>query len=145
MQVKEIMNKQVKSISLGMNAKEALDLLERLQISGLPVIDENKHLVGMFTEKEILTNILPSYLNNIGVVAYDVAKKTIKERINALLLLTVKDIMRTEVIFVRQDTSIFEIARIMIKDKTRRIPVVNNNNEVVGIIARVDIMKFLFL
>jgi CBS domain-containing protein len=99
----------------------------------------------MFTEKEILTNILPSYLNNIGVVAYDVAKKTIKERINALLLLTVKDIMRTEVISVREDTSIFEIARIMIKDKTRRIPVLNNNNEVVGIIARVDIMKFLFL
>jgi CBS domain-containing protein len=61
MKVKEIMTKELVSIKPDDNAKDALDILFKMQISGLPVIDTQGRLVGMFTEKDILKQILPSY------------------------------------------------------------------------------------
>ena len=77
MKVEEIMTKDVISISPETNAREALDLLLKMKISGLPVIDEKRKLVGMFTEKDILTYTLPSYIEKVGRFIYEENPKSI--------------------------------------------------------------------
>jgi CBS-domain-containing membrane protein len=144
MKVKEIMQRDVKSLKPDDNAREALVTLLKLQISGLPVIDRRKKLAGMFTEKEILTKILPSYIKNVGSFVYDADPKVLKEKIAHFSGLKVKDVMRTDVVTVEEDTAVYEAAHLMLTHKARRLPVLNKAKEVVGILARVDVVKALY-
>lgn len=143
MKVGEIITKKIVSVSPETNAKEALDLLMKMQISGLPVIDANNKLVGMFTEKDILSAILPSYVERVGRFMYQENPKTVKQKATALINVKVKDLMRSEVITVDEDATLCEVARIMLTQKIRRLPVFNKNKEVVGIIARGDVVRAL--
>jgi CBS domain-containing protein len=144
MKVKEIMTKNITSLSPDTNAREALDLLQKMQISGLPVIDDKNKLAGMFTEKEVLIAILPSYLEKVGRFIYQENPKAVEQKIANLRNMKVKDIMRREVATVDEDTTLCEVARIMLTQKARRIVVLNKEKIVIGIVARQDIAKALF-
>ena len=141
MKVKEIMVKDVTSISPETGADEALDLLEKMQISGLPVIDENGKLVGMFTEKDILSYILPSYIERVGRFIYEENPKSTKKKFMELNKIKVRQLMRKDVVTTTEDTALCEVARIMLTQKARRIPVIDKSGKVVGIVARCDILK----
>ena len=124
MRVKDIMVKKVITLNSEMNAKDAMHKLQERKISGLPVVDDDNKVVGMLTEKSILMAILPSYVKKVGHFVYDVNSKKLIDRIEKLNELKVKDIMRKEIITATEDTSLTEIARIMLTQKIRRIPVV---------------------
>jgi predicted transcriptional regulator len=141
MKVKEIMTKDVTSISPIAGAKEALLLLQKMQISGLPVIDEEGKLVGMFTEKDILSYILPSYIEQVGRFIYDENPKSTRKKLAELNKLKVSQLMRKEVVTTTEDTTLCEVARIMLTQKARRLPVIDKSGKVVGIVARGDVLK----
>jgi CBS domain-containing protein len=143
MKVKEVMTKEVKSLLPQMTVKEAVDLFFDMDIGGLPVIDKGNKLVGIITEKDILKNILPSYLNNVGKFTYEENPKGIKNKIIDLARLKVSDIMLKDVITVNEETTLCEVAHIMLIQKLRRIPVLDKDNKVVGVVARQDILKGL--
>jgi CBS domain-containing protein len=144
MKVKEIMTKDVNGVTAEMNALEALDLLQRTEISGLPVMDANKKLIGMFTEKEIIAAILPSYVEKVGRFIYQENPKAVKQKVLMFSGIKIKDIMRKDVVTVDEDTTLCEVARIMLTRKARRIPVLNKGKEVVGIVSRGDVVRALF-
>jgi len=141
MKVKEIMSKEVVSIKPEDNARDALSLLFKMQISGLPVIDDKRRLVGMFTEKDVLSQILPSYLEKIGRFVYEENPKSIKKKFQDLTNLPVSKLMRKNVITIDEEASLCEVARLMLTQRVRRIPVLNNEKKVIGIVAREDIVK----
>lgn len=143
MKVNAVMTKEVKSISPEMNVREALGLLLKMRISGLPVIDEQDKIMGMFTEKDVLRSILPTYLERVGKFVYTEDPKGVKIKVAELDKLKVKEIMRKEVVTVGEDTALTEVARIMLTQKIRRIPVLNKEGRVVGIVAREDVVKGL--
>lgn len=144
MKVKEIMTKDVISLKPDESVRSALDILFKMRISGLPVIDNNGKLVGMFTEKELIAKILPSYVKNVGRFVYNENPKAIRQKIIGINELKVKDIMRKEVVTVDEDTTLCEVAHLMLMQKARRIPVYNKAKDVVGIIARGEVVKALF-
>jgi CBS domain-containing protein len=141
MKVSEIMSQDVVSVKPDDSAKDALALLSKMQISGLPVINEQNKLVGMFTEKEVLAAILPSYVERVGRFMYRENPKAIRHKIAQLGNMKVKELMRKEVATVDEDASLCEVARIMLTQKIRRLPVLNKAGKVIGIVARADIMK----
>lgn len=141
MKVKEIMSKDIVSIRPEDNAKGALALLFKMEISGLPVIDKEGKLVGMFTEKDVLKHILPSYLEKVGLFIYEENPKYIRNKFQDLMNLSVCQLMRKEVITIDEDTSLCEVARLMLTEKIRRIPVLDKEKKIVGIVAREDIVK----
>lgn len=141
MRVKEIMTERVVSFSPDTNAKEALELLLKMKISGLPVIDEKNKLVGMFTEKDILKNILPSYIERVGSFVYEDNPKSIRKKFQDLVNLKVSQIMRRDVVTVDENTSLCEVAHLMLTQKIRRIPVLDKEKKVIGIVAREDIVR----
>lgn len=143
MKVKEIMTRDVKSLSGNISAKEALQVLFDTHISGLPVMDEQGKLLGMFTEKDILRTILPSYIDMVGRFIYSEDPKGIKNKVAELANIKVKDIMRKEVITVDEDTALSEVARLIMTRGARRIPVLDKSGKVVGIVAREDVVKEL--
>ncbi|MCM8780708.1 MAG: CBS domain-containing protein [Candidatus Omnitrophica bacterium] len=141
MKVKDIMTRGVKSLSPHTTIREALNLLLEMHISGLPVINENNKIIGMFTEKDVLRNLLPSYIDKVGNFVYEENPKSIKKKIQDLLNLKVSQVMRKDVLIVDEDTALCEVARIMLTQRTRRLPVVDKDKNIVGIVAREDILK----
>lgn len=143
MKAKEIMTTKVISVKPDDFAGEALNSLFRLKISGLPVIDEKGKLVGMFTEKEILAKVLPSYVEKVGKFIYEENPMAIKKRFAELNKIKVFQLMRTEVFTVTENTSLSEAAKNMLTLKARRLPVLDETGQVVGILAREDVLKAL--
>jgi CBS domain-containing protein len=52
--------------------------------------------------------------------------------------------MTDEVITINENATVEEAATLMVEKKIKRIPVLNDNHELVGIISRKDIMNYLF-
>jgi CBS domain-containing protein len=100
--------------------EEAIDLLLRDQISGLPVVDDDDRLVGVITEFALLA------------VAYD---RRVKNH-------TVSQHMTRELITVEADDPISRVADLCIVHRVRRVPVMENGR-LVGVIARRDVLRAL--
>lgn len=141
MKIKEIMVKEVESMSPDISAKEAMDILFKLKISGLPVMDRDGKLVGMCTEKEILSYLLPSYVYQVGSFVYEENTKAIKKKLEGLNEIKVNEIMRKEAVVVNEDATLFEVAKIMLTKNARRLPVIDGSKKVLGIVARCDVLR----
>lgn len=141
MKISELMTKEVLTVSPEMTVREAAKLLFQREISGLPVVDENKKVVGMITEKEIIAMAMPKYVEQLGDFEYILNEEPFTKKVAEADKIKVKDIMRKEVLCVTEDTSVAEVARLMIAKKARRLPVLNKEKKLVGIIARADIVK----
>jgi CBS-domain-containing membrane protein len=141
MEVKDIMITDIKRITDDMNAQQALDLLFKYQISGLPVVDKDNKLVGMFTEKEVITHILPSYVEKVGRFIYEDDPKSTKKKLQELSTVKVSQLMRKAVVTVTANIHLAEVARIMLTQHARRLPVIDVSGAVIGIVARCDVLK----
>ncbi|RKY33096.1 MAG: hypothetical protein DRP74_00900 [Candidatus Omnitrophota bacterium] len=141
MKIKEIMIRDVISLKPDDRGQEALDLLFKSKISGLPVIDEGGKLLGMFTEKSVLSYILPSYVEKVGRFIYQDNPKAISRKLTELKVVKVSQLMRREVITTSEEASLTEAARLMLTQKVRRLLVVDKEKKVLGIVARCDILK----
>lgn len=114
----QIMTKAVVSATQDMSLKEAISLLLRYHISGMPVIDDESNLVGIITEKDVIN------------ATFDGNASWTK----------VKEVMSKDLTFFRPDTDIIEIAECFINKKIRRVPIVEDK-KVIGIISRRDILR----
>lgn len=99
---------------------EAIDMLVKNGVSGVPVVDSEDRLVGVITEFALLA------------VAYD----------NRVKNHTVAEHMTREVITVDIDDSIQRAADLCIINRVRRLPVMRNGR-LVGLIARRDVLRAL--
>lgn len=141
MKISEVMTREVTTLSVDASVKEALELMQKMQISGLPVVDRENRLVGMFTEKDILVYLLPSYVEKVGKFVYEQNSKTTKRKFAEIDRIKVSQLMRKEVLVVREDAALCEVAKTMIVQKTRRLPVVDKSGKIVGIVARPDVLR----
>lgn len=124
--VKEVMRTNVISVSSDVNVTEAKDLMNRNNISKLPVIDHGK-LVGIITKNDLL-QAGPSQATTLDM--YEISYLLSK--------LTVKKVMCAKVITTRPDEVVEEAARIMVDNQVGCLPVVKEN-AVVGIITESDL------
>lgn len=145
MKVSDVMTREVISVKPDAPIMDVIGLLFDKKMSGLPVIDAQGKLLGMVTEKNILSYILPSYIGKVGRFIYREDPKSTKKKFAELAGMTVTQFMRTDVISSRGDVSLCEVARIMLTQKIRRIPVVDAEGMLVGIIARGDILRSMAL
>ncbi|NQU73470.1 MAG: CBS domain-containing protein [Candidatus Omnitrophica bacterium] len=145
MNAKEIMITDVKSISPGAVAKDALEILHNARLNSLPVIDKRGKPVGMFTEKNILSYMLPSYLARVGKFVYEENPKVLKTKFAELSQVKVKQLMQKEVNTVTEETSLWEMAKLMMtREHTPRVLiVVSQEGKMIGIVTRSDLLRAL--
>ncbi|MDP8217181.1 MAG: CBS domain-containing protein [Candidatus Theseobacter exili] len=99
---------------------EAIRLLLRWNVSGLPVVDENDELVGIITEYDVLKFSFSGY-----------AKDT-----------TVDKAMTTKVVSFPMDADIETLISCFASTRVRRVPIVEND-KVIGLVSRRDILREL--
>lgn len=143
MKIGEIMTREVRSLSPDMPVTEAVKKLLDEKISGLPVVTSGNKIAGIFTEKDVLKFILPSYVSQVGRFVYENWPKTIQSKVSKLAGLKVKDLMSKDVVKVTEETPVSEAAHMMLTQNVRRLPVVDDKDMVKGIVSRSDVLSKL--
>ncbi len=115
------MTEDIVTITPEARIKDAIELLLLQQISGLPVCDDDGHLVGVITEFALLA------------IAYD----------HKVQCDTVAQHMTTNVLSVDIDDPISNAADLCIVHRVRRVPVMHEGR-LAGVIARRDVLKALY-
>jgi CBS domain-containing membrane protein len=135
--VKDIMTRDVVTVTKDADIHEVSSLLAERGISGMPVVDDQHVVIGVITEADVLSMS--------GVKR----GHTIKEIIGHLLgeplpgrgKGTVRDFMSASPITVHPDADVREAAAILDKRRIKRLPVVDEGGRLLGIISRADIVK----
>ncbi|KAL1307227.1 CBS domain-containing protein CBSX2, chloroplastic-like [Arachis ipaensis] len=130
---------------------EALEALVNNRISGLPVIDEDWNLVGVVSDYDLLAiDSISGGPQSEANLFPDVGRswKTFNEIQKVLSKSNGKivgDLMTPTPLVVEESTSLEDAARLLLETKYRRLPVVDNDGKLVGLITRGNIVKAALL
>ncbi|OGW83866.1 MAG: hypothetical protein A2987_01905 [Omnitrophica bacterium RIFCSPLOWO2_01_FULL_45_10] len=137
---KDFMSKKIKAVLPDTNVRDAIKILIDSDVSGLPVIDSEGNLLGVFTEREILKAILPVYVKSVGTFIYGEESKSAIKKTAALDNFLVKDLMRKEVTTLDEESALSEVSKTMLIKSERRI-IMMREKKPVGVITRADVIK----
>jgi CBS domain-containing protein len=135
----DLMSTKVVTVSPTATVVDAAKLMLEHRISGLPVVDEMRKLVGVITEGDLLQRIEigTDDENPVDFFGLEVAQQFIKEHGRY-----VEDVMTPEVVTVAENTPLAEIAGLLHSKRLKRVPVTNDGH-VVGVVSRADILRVL--
>lgn len=127
----------------------AAGLLAKGGFNGLPVTDQDRNLIGIITEFDLVSGQsalhLPTLINvfrNIKVYKKDAG--LIKDDLKKLFELRVGEVMNKEPIVVNQEATIEEALDIFAHHhRVNPIPVLDDQKKLVGILSRFDLVKLL--
>lgn len=145
--VAEIMTANPTTVSPQTSLQEAIQILAEKKISGLPVVDENGQLVGVISETDLTWQATgvdsPPYVMFLDSVIYLQNPLKHNEEVHKALGQTVEEAMSDRPTTVKGSQLVREAARIMHDKKVRRLPVVNDDSELIGIITQGDVIKMM--
>lgn len=141
MKVSEIMTTGVKTAKADTPVKDIANTMCFNKISGLPIVDDDNKIIGIVSEKDLLTRMFPD-MATIAAEGRPNFEEMEKDYADTLQLVA-DDIMTKAVSSVSPDMPIMKAASMMCINKIRRIPVAENN-KIVGIISIGDVHKAIF-
>jgi CBS domain-containing protein len=136
--VRDVMAKDVISIKGDADLHEAARILSENRISGMPVVDDANRVVGVISEADLL------------VLAGMKKEHTFKDVLRGLLGEPrhagrsgelVRDVMSFPPITSKADDDIKEVAKIFDERRIKRLPVVDDDGRLIGVISRADIVR----
>ena len=153
--VRDIMTTQVVTLKETDTIKHATVMFALHTISGAPVVDDDRHLIGIISETDILELVL-SYQDKLSIDhpssfmfaspmddTSEQADKDVKEASDAISKMLVRDIMTRTVLTTSPDAKIVDVVDQMIKKNVNRVPVLEKG-VLVGIISRGDIIFSIY-
>jgi len=122
LKVKDVMTKDVISVKKETPIYEAMEIMRKKDITGMPVIEDDMTLVGVITEKDVLRLF---YAN--------------EDEKNE----TVGFFMTRPAVSYRENENLRSVCDFMMINYFRRVPVVSKQGKLVGIISRPDIIDYI--
>jgi len=129
MRAREIMTKSVLTVQPTATVGKASEMLTYRGFSALPVVDENGALVGIVTEADLIRNRFPQPSGDPATVGLSPAR-------------TVAEVMTTPAVAVSHDEDLSVLARVMLAEHRRCVPVVDGTR-LVGVVTRRDMVRVL--
>ena len=120
MQIKNLMSEELITVDKDQNLSDALKLLRKHNVSRLPVTN-NKELVGIISERDIA--------NKLGSSKYESMPAS---------RLHISSVMVKDVFTVPQTMQLDEVARLMLENGIGSVPVMNDDDDMVGIVSKAD-------
>ena len=119
--VEDYMAKDLVTIHPEAEAYQAILLLLKHQVSGMPVVDDEGKLVGVLSERDCLKTLVHAQYHELPTAL-------------------VKDLMSVELETVEPDADILRVADLFLQRKFRRLPVLKDGR-LVGQISRRDVLR----
>ena len=143
LKAKDIMTKDVITVKPGATVEELARLLMDNKVSGVPVTNDNKKLIGIVTENDLITQNKRLHIPTV-IRLFDafilLGSGRMEEEIKKMAATTVDEICTKKVVSITEETTLDEIATIMAEQHIHLLPVLREN-VVVGIIGKADMVR----
>jgi CBS domain-containing protein len=123
------MTREAKTVSRTVTLRELGDLFERDDFNAYPV-EEGSQVVGLVSKFDFLASFV---FTPAGMVP----------RYDDLMNRTVSAVMTPDFIYVRGDTKLTRVLQLMVDHRIRSMPVIEDDQQLVGMISREDLMRAL--
>jgi CBS domain-containing protein len=126
-----------------------LRVMRKHELPGVPVIDDSGRVVGIVTEADLVIRDenadlhLPHHIDLLGGVIFLEPMKHYEERLRRAIASTVAEMMTPDPVTVGPDDSIRDAARIIAERHHNRLPVVDGEGRLLGVVTRVDVLEAL--
>jgi len=144
---KQIMTSKVVTASPDESVDKIIHRMAEKGLTGLPVIDKSKHLLGIITEADITAHEhnphTPRAISLLGGMIYLENPAEFNEELKKICAQRSGDLMTKDVTAIEEDTTLQEIIEIMQNKELSRLPVVDGKSHLKGIVTRTDVLKAL--
>ena len=143
------MQRDVVTVSPDDDIETVIRLLREHELPGVPVVDGDGRCVGIVTESDLILRDeqadlhLPYHIDLMGGVIFLEPMKHFEGRIRKAFASRVSDMMTPDPTTVGPDTPVDEAARIIAQTGHNRLPVVDDDGRLVGIVTRLDALEAL--
>jgi predicted transcriptional regulator len=131
--VKDVMTTRVVWVKKGATFREMAVALRENRVSAFPVIDDDGKVVGVVSEADMLTK---EAMADPGVIDGLLHHRDQ----NKARGVTAGDLMTAPAVTVRPEDTVEHAARLMYDRKVKRLPVIDANGHLVGIVSRADVL-----
>ena len=148
LKVADIMDRDVVTASPDDDVRALIRLLREHELPGVPVVDDDRKLIGIVTESDLIlrdedTQLhLPHYLELFGGIVFLEPLQHLEDKLRKAFATKVRDMMTADVESVPPDTLVEEAARRISRSGHNRLPVVEDGRPV-GVVTRVDCLAAL--
>lgn len=147
MKAKDIMNRQIITVKEEMTVDETARILLENKISGVPVVDEQNQVIGIVSETDLIYREkhlhIPSFISILDGVIFLESTKELEHQVRKMAAYKVGDVMTKKVITIQEDTELEDIVDIIVEKRINRLPVVDREGKLVGIVTRSDILRHI--
>jgi len=147
--VAEIMNADVPSVSPDDEARAAVDLLAKTDMGGIAVVDEDRRVVGIVSESDLILSDeesdlhLPHYLNIMGGIVFVGSMKGFEKRLDKAFATKVSELMSSDPIVARTYEACDRVAKKIADKHHNHLPVVDDDGRLAGMVTRADALAAL--
>ncbi|MEU0438092.1 CBS domain-containing protein [Streptomyces sp. NPDC006290] len=141
--VGSVMTTEVVRAPYGAPFKEVARLLADHRISGLPVVDDDEKVIGVISESDLLVRqaqtpdpYAPKRRFRLVLPTRGARRQVAKARAR-----TAGQLMSAPPVTVHAESTIAEAARVMAQNRVERLPVVDEEDRLVGIVTRRDLLQ----
>ena len=147
MKVREIMTTDVVTVRPDTPVNDIARLMSDRGVTGIPVVDEAKRVVGIITELDMIVRNMrlemPAFIQILDLARIPLEMPGhYRGRLQHMLGTRAADIMTKEVVTVGPDDEVEGLAEAMVKRRLNPVPVVENG-VLVGIVSRADLIRMM--
>jgi CBS domain-containing protein len=145
----EIMDGSVPSVAPDADARSAIELLAQTDKGAIPVVDEDRKVVGIVSESDLVLSEeesdlhLPHYLNIMGGIVFVGSMKGFEKRLDKAFATEVSELMTPDPVVVKDYTSAENVARKIADSHHNHLPVVDEEGRLAGMVTRADALAAL--
>lgn len=146
--IKDIMEQDVYTCRYDQNLGDVVQQFNQLGTSSLPVVDEDRRVVGFISDGDIMKAVSEQKTRSVfgggysTILLYD--NESFEDKARALKQRNVMELATTKVLCVGPDQSIGSVADILSKKRFKKVPVIDEQGVLVGLARRSTIMKYIF-
>lgn len=144
--ISNIMEKDVYAANENDTIGDVLHILVDKKTSGVPIVNDDKEVVGFISDGDIMKFIAkqdPRIIDMTSFITawYDV--ESFEQKLEDLLKINVMELATTRVISVASDDEVDDVARVLGRKKIKKVPVLDEKNHLVGVISRSTIIRYI--
>jgi CBS domain-containing protein len=147
--VREIMDSEPETVAPETPVEQVVRLLRENELPGVPVVDGDGRCVGIVTEADLVLPDdqgdlhIPHYINLFGGTVFLEPLGRFEKRLRKAFASSAADMMTSDPDTVDPDTSVRDAARLIHESGHNRLPVVDGDGRLVGVVTRVDVLGAL--
>jgi CBS domain-containing protein len=142
MTVRDVMTTPVIIVRPDTPLKEVAQVLTLHLISGVPVVDDAGRIVGLISETDLLVKEAgPEAVQHRLLVRFVGESEATEAQLAKVDAIVARDAMTVPALVIDPDRPIHEAAKLMVERRINRLPVVDAQGRLVGIVSRADIVR----